>query len=786
MTVISMQQNKYVFELEQSPYKKGTCPNCNKTNCFRYYKNLPREYGICDHKNNCNYHNKPSEQPNEIKKELYKMVNNTLPNIEPIKLKKLVQPNETQLKVLENYNSTFHKFCTEVLNIPLNHLKKWNVGTDNWNNTSFVLQDITGKHVHVKYTEFLITKDGKDCKRNKDKEPNPFYLKAKENEQYKKCLYGEHLITDDKIICLVEAEKTAIIADYFYSQYNWVATGGASGAKVEAFNALKGKEVYYISDNDKAGQDNSTLKYLELSGIDFKIVNLPTLKHKEDIADLIIRGERPEIKPIEKVEHKEYVFYKAVYEKNEDEEKRTIKDVKINFTIWIELILSMGYRRFDLDTKEYIFIKIKNQIVSEVTIKQIQDEFIEYVKNLNTKQVNEEIKGAIIEKFYKNIGFYFNENRLSLLKHNEPFTFNCDTKSESFVYYKNGYVKINSTGWELLNYNTLKGCIWYNQIIDREFNKISLQDTTQNKVSVFSKFMNNISGDTERFLSLCSIVGYNLHSFFETKLKATILTDSTTSEEAEGRTGKGLFSKALSFIRSYVEISGKNFDLNDKYRYSKCSLDTQIIHNSDVKKYFDFENLYNDITEGITVDKKNQQPYSLRVKYILSTNKSIKIDGSSSRDRCIEFELTDHYNDKLQPSDDFKHWFYTDWDKTEWSKFDNFMMYCINYYFLNGLVQPKEINLGKRKLIDQTCTEFIEFMSNKDIKENKKYSRDEWHKEFLENYPDLQQDKFKRQIKTFTQYLKVFASSSHKFKKLIQGENLTRSNNTNYVEFYVK
>jgi hypothetical protein len=65
---------KFVFELEKSPSKKGKCNKCKQTNCFRYYKNLPREYGVCDHENKCEYHNKPNEQPPEIKKELYSMV----------------------------------------------------------------------------------------------------------------------------------------------------------------------------------------------------------------------------------------------------------------------------------------------------------------------------------------------------------------------------------------------------------------------------------------------------------------------------------------------------------------------------------------------------------------------------------------------------------------------------------------------------------------------------------------------------------------------------------------
>jgi predicted P-loop ATPase len=284
---------KYVFELEKSPLKKGDCPNCKHKNCFRYYKHLPHEYGICDHANTCNYHHKPSEQLPDIKKVLYNMVNNALTVIEPIQQKKTVVPSEEQLSVLNHHNSVFHSFCMDKLSITKEHLQCWNVGTDNRGNTAFVLQDITGKHINIKFIEYILTDN--NCKRNKNK--NPYYLKVQETEQYKKCLFGEHLITKDKITCIVESEKTAVICAFIYPQYNWVATGGNNGVKVETLSILKGLQVHYLADNDNAGNNNSILTKLQLSGIDFKKVCFETAKESEDLADLLIRGERPDIRP---------------------------------------------------------------------------------------------------------------------------------------------------------------------------------------------------------------------------------------------------------------------------------------------------------------------------------------------------------------------------------------------------------------------------------------------------------------------------------------------------------
>lgn len=635
--------------------------------------------------------------------------------------------------------------------------------------------------------QYYVSADGNNCKR--DKKIN-FSLVAtdKNKEQYKTCLFGEHLLRGgNTIICLVESEKTAVLASYFYPQFDWLATGGSNGLTVEKVQLLKGKQVYYLADNDKAGQDNSSIKKLEGYGIKYKIVNFEQAQESEDLADLIIRGLRPDIAPIKEQEN--LIFYQPIYNYSNGL-PTSVKDVRINYTIWTKLLYSMGYRRFDLGVKGFIFVKVENRVLLEITITQVQDEFIKFLKQMpienETYDLQEELHDCIIEKFYKSIGNYFNDKRLALLTPEEHFIFNKDTAEEAFVYYKNGYVKVTKHSWELLHYSSLEGCIWQTQIIDRDFSKIEIEKFSHENAPVFSKFVHNISGNELRYNSLCSIVGYNLHNFFETKLKATILTDSSISEEAEGRTGKTLLAKGFSYIRTYTEIGGKSFDPTDKYRYADCSLDTQIVHLNDARRFFDFEILYNDITEGIKIDKKNQQPFNQRVKYILSSNKTIKMDGASSRDRSIEFELAEHYNDKFQPVDEFKDWFFTGWKQPEWHKFDNFMMYCINLYLQQGLIQPPEINLRKRKLIDQTCSEFIEFINGKEITANVKYNRDEWHNEFLGSYPDLKEDKYKRQMKTFTNYLKIYAANNDKFDKLESVRNLTRSNNINWVTFTLK
>ena len=110
---------------------------------------------------------------------------------------------------------------------------------------------------------------------------------------------------------------------------------------------------------------------------------------------------------------------------------------------------------------------------------------------------------------------------------------------------------------------------------------------------MFSKFVFNISGQNDkRFESLKTLIGYLLHGFFETKMKAVNLTDSTISENAEGRSGKTLLGRAIALIKMVCEISGKDFDPTNKHKYSSVNLDTQIVFLNDLRKRFDFETLF--------------------------------------------------------------------------------------------------------------------------------------------------------------------------------------------------
>jgi hypothetical protein len=74
---------------------------------------------------------------------------------------------------------------------------------------------------------------------------------------YTSCLYGEHLLFEvdqgKDLVCIVESEKTALIADLYYPTFAgkkafWLASSGADGLTDEKIEALRGHRVCLIPD----------------------------------------------------------------------------------------------------------------------------------------------------------------------------------------------------------------------------------------------------------------------------------------------------------------------------------------------------------------------------------------------------------------------------------------------------------------------------------------------------------------------------------------------------------
>lgn len=72
-----------------------------------------------------------------------------------------------------------------------------------------------------------------------------------QNFNLKQCFFGEHLLkvhNRDRKICIVESEKTAIVASIYYPDQIWLASGSLVNLTVEKCQVLKGRDVILFPD----------------------------------------------------------------------------------------------------------------------------------------------------------------------------------------------------------------------------------------------------------------------------------------------------------------------------------------------------------------------------------------------------------------------------------------------------------------------------------------------------------------------------------------------------------
>ena len=413
-------------------------------------------------------------------------------------------------------------------------------------------------------------------------------------------------------------------------------------------------------------------------------------------------------------------------------DRGVIKVVHVQFKQFLE---DNGFYKYCPEGgKNYIFVKVTNNLIDHTSEKEIKDFVLTHLLELDDI--------GVYNYFADNTRF-FKEEFLSLLSTIEIY-FIADNKDASYLYYKNCAIKISKEGVTTLDYLDLGGYVWKDHVIDRNFNLCEVTERCD-----FKKFVSNINGgDPNRVKAMESTIGFLLHGYKNLSFcPAVILNDEVISDNPEGGTGKGLLMSALSKMKKLVVIDGKSFAFERSFAYQLVSADTQILCFDDVRKHFDFERLFSVVTEGLTLEKKNKDaikiPFSRSPKIAITTNYAIKGAGNSFARRKWELELHQYYTKEFTPLDEFGKLMFGDWNDDDWCEFDNYMIGCLKNYLRTGLVKSKFVNLKIRQLSAETCHEFIEWcglVDNTDrnvaLQTDTRLYKNELYSNFIDEYPD--------------------------------------------------
>ena len=303
-----------------------------------------------------------------------------------------------------------------------------------------------------------------------------------------------------------------------------------------------------------------------------------------------------------------------------------------------------------------------------------------------------------------------------------------DKQHSSRIYFENCVCEITKNGIKRYKYNELKSLIW-----KAEINGRILPEEKPKGIGHYEQFIANVSnlGDdtAERNkLAFETTIGYLVHTYKNPSITKMVITnDSQISIEgaSSGRSGKGLFGKSLGHVRSSLEISGKTLNAKDKFWLQLVKPHHQIVNLEDLPRKFDWESLYNLVTDDWTIEQKFQGSVQISAaespRIIASTNFTVSSLDPSTLDRIHNLEFSTHYHAGVQgvpdhrPEDDFGCKLFFDWfgeNFIQWAYFDYYIIHCIQQYLKNGLVSPRNKNLKKRQLINAVGMHVVEWIED--------------------------------------------------------------------------
>ena len=296
---------KYKYHLlkYKGPSSRLTCPNCGRKHCFVPYVDdndqiAGEEYGRCNHESSCGYSlYPPSEQdwrdisPRHIPQ---RTVQNKICTIPQDIVKRTVRlaPRAHLLTFLSTiFNESIIAHLVEEYQIGVTKSQEtifYQIDSKNRCRTGKVMKynPETGRRIKDSTSSTPITWVHSLLKQQ-GVLPQEWVLTQ--------CLFGEHLLNryPDKPVCLVEAEKTAVICAGLMPEYIWVAVGGKTqlGDKVEV---LEGRTVIAFPDTD--GYEKWKEKISERPHLNIQVSDYLELNATEedrqmgaDIADLLIK-----------------------------------------------------------------------------------------------------------------------------------------------------------------------------------------------------------------------------------------------------------------------------------------------------------------------------------------------------------------------------------------------------------------------------------------------------------------------------------------------------------------
>jgi hypothetical protein len=282
----------YKYSLEKGS-KKYICPKCSSKTFVKFINNETNEYlsdvyGRCDRETNCGYFKSPSN--NEVFQIKKTNTEHTKPSFH----------NKNELLNTLGYESENNLICFLCANfeekIVSETIKKYFIATcQKWNNATIFWQKDENDLIHAGKVIMYNKTTGKRSKCiNGNSLINWMHkINCKDDFRLNQCLFGLHqtIGLENKIIGVVESEKTSIILSILLPEFIWVATGSKTGFKENMLKPIINYKI--VAFPDKSEYEDWLLKAKELNQKGFNITVNEWLEKSNyeagtDLADIII------------------------------------------------------------------------------------------------------------------------------------------------------------------------------------------------------------------------------------------------------------------------------------------------------------------------------------------------------------------------------------------------------------------------------------------------------------------------------------------------------------------
>lgn len=306
------------------------CPSCHDKHSFTRYLNgdtsevIHPSVGRCDHESGCGYHYTPkeyhrdnpqlSEFSDTIKDgKITARSNENHPKFTPrVEEKELGRIPKQYIIQSLGYDSNFVAFLCSIFDrYTLESPTIERLMSDYYlgcaKDKSVIFWQLDGKRIRTgKIMQYNPT-TGKRVK-NASGAIDWVHAKLKRDKvlpddfNLVQCLFGEHLLKryPDKVVALVESEKSALIGAGMFPEYLWLATGGRSQLSTDKLRVLRGRTIIMFPDTDIDGKTyalwSEKAKELEAMGCTVTVSDLlertASVEDKAsglDIADYLIR-----------------------------------------------------------------------------------------------------------------------------------------------------------------------------------------------------------------------------------------------------------------------------------------------------------------------------------------------------------------------------------------------------------------------------------------------------------------------------------------------------------------